>query len=149
MWLGRWTSYATAFSLVTLVLVYVLDVPTVLSGAPDLVREYYYGSAPLLVLAADAVLVAGYVALAMVVAGLLRVPATDHAAQLLVVAATTVAVSGTFLAVVPNVAPPSAFFARWFARVGWRALACASSSSKEAKCCARLDTCEPTLDMTE
>ena len=123
MWLGRLTSYLAAFSTVTLVLVYILYLPTLLTGkaASDLVREYYYQT-PLRTFALDAVVVAAYVGLAMAVAGWLRVPSEEHAAQLLVVAATSAAVSTGFMVLLPLTMSPSAFFVRWFARVGWRAV---------------------------
>ena len=45
VWPGRWFSYLGALTFVTVVGIYLFDIPTIISGAPDLVKEYYYDNA--------------------------------------------------------------------------------------------------------
>ena len=41
VWAKRYFSYFLSLSLVTVIQVYILDIPTFISQAPDLVNEYY------------------------------------------------------------------------------------------------------------
>ena len=68
VWPGRWFSYFAALSFITVVGVYLLDIPTVISGAPDLVKEYYYDNA-IGSFVLDIFIVAAYISAAMYVAG--------------------------------------------------------------------------------
>ena len=68
----RSISYFLSLTIVTLVMIYLLDFPGYLTGANDLVREYYYknmlGSFIL-----DIFLVAFYISMAMIATGYFKI----------------------------------------------------------------------------
>ena len=121
VWTGRWFSYFAALTFITIVGIYLLDIPTIVSGAPDLVKEYYYDNAVGSFIL-DTFLVAAYIAVAMYVAGILGIPSDNHAKQVVTVALVSIVISGSFMLLFQNGFKKGSFFSRWFKRVGMKAV---------------------------
>ena len=121
VWTGRWFSYFAALTFITIVGIYLLDIPTIVSGAPDLVKEYYYDNAVGSFIL-DTFLVAAYIAVAMYVAGILGIPGDNHAKQVVTVALVSIVISGSFMLLFQNGFKKGSFFSRWFKRVGMKAV---------------------------
>ena len=119
IWSKRWVSYITAFTLITLVCVYILDIPTIISQSPSLVHEYYYKNA-VLSFFLDIVLIAVYIAVAMYVAQLCRIE--SYAFQTVVVAIVSIVISSTFMFYFQHRGDSTLFFVRWFKQVGFKAV---------------------------
>ena len=96
VWIGRWFSYLLSLSIVTVVLVYILDLPTFLSNAPKLVEEYYYGS-PVKSFILDIFLIAMYISAGMITANTLNIKGDDHAGQLGSLALASGIISSAFM----------------------------------------------------
>ena len=115
----RSISYFLSLTIVTLVMIYLLDFPGYLTGANDLVREYYYknmlGSFIL-----DIFLVAFYISMAMIVTGYFKI--RDNTYELLAVMATCVVISTLFMILFQSGYKKGSFFSRWFNRVGFKAV---------------------------
>lgn len=115
----RSISYFLSLIIVTLVMIYLLDFPGYLTGANDLVKEYYYknmlGSFIL-----DIFLVAFYISMAMIVSGYFKI--RDNTYELLAVMATCVIISTLFMLLFKSGYKKGSFFSRWFNRVGFRAV---------------------------
>jgi hypothetical protein len=116
----RLLSYLLALSVVTVVLVYILDVPTFVSQAPKLVREYYYDNA-VQSFVLDVFLFMIYISVGMFVADRLHIKPTDDAARVMTLAATSAALSTLAMFLFVNSSRKS-FFTRWFKAVGARAI---------------------------
>lgn len=121
VWTGRWFSYFAALTFITIVGIYLLDIPTIVSGAPDLVKEYYYDNAVGSFIL-DTFLVAAYIAVAMYVAGILGIPGDNHAKQVVTVALVSIVISGSFMLLFQSGFKKGSFFSRWFKRVGMKAV---------------------------
>ena len=121
VWYGRWFSYLAALTFVTVVGIYLFDIPTIISGAPDLVKEYYYDNA-ISSFILDIFLVAAYISVAMYVAGLLKIKGNDHAKQLVALAIVSALISSAFMFYFISGGGAGSFFHRWFKRVGMRAV---------------------------
>lgn len=115
----RSISYFLSLTIVTLVMIYLLDFPGYLTGANDLVREYYYknmlGSFIL-----DIFLVAFYISMAMIATGYFKI--RDNTYELLAVMATCVVISTLFMILFQSGYKKGSFFSRWFNRVGFKAV---------------------------
>lgn len=115
----RSISYFLSLIIVTLVMIYLLDFPGYLTGANDLVKEYYYknmlGSFIL-----DIFLVAFYISMAMIVTGYFKI--RDNTYELLAVMATCIVISTLFMILFKSGYKKGSFFSRWFNRVGFRAV---------------------------
>lgn len=120
VWIGRWFSYFLSLATVTIVLVYILDLPTFLSRAPKLVQEYYYDNA-VGSFVFDFFLVAAYISAGMVMANALGVRGDDHAGQLGSLALSSALISTAFMYVLLN-RDGKSFFTRWFKAAGFRAV---------------------------
>ncbi|MAH19866.1 MAG: hypothetical protein CMB96_00205 [Flavobacteriaceae bacterium] len=120
VWIGRWFSYLLSLSIVTVVLVYILDLPTFLSNAPKLVEEYYYGS-PVKSFILDIFLIAMYISAGMITANTLNIKGDDHAGQLGSLALASGIISSAFMFLF-LAQKGSSFFARWFKAAGFRAV---------------------------
>jgi hypothetical protein len=119
-WLGRWGAYLISFVLTTAVVVYVLNLPAYLSGAPKLVHEYYYThfwKSNVL----DVFLIAAYIWAGMVLAGVLGI-AGSTAGQVTGIAVASAAISSAFAAWFIFKPRSSSFFSRWFHAAGWSAV---------------------------
>lgn len=121
VWSGRWFSYFAALSFITVIGIYLLDIPTIVSGAPDLVKEYYYDNA-IGSFVLDVFLVAAYISAAMYVAGIFGISGNDHAKQVVTVAITSAMISTAFMLLFNNGLAKGSFFSRWFKRVGMKAV---------------------------
>ena len=96
VWIGRWFSYLLSLSIVTVVLVYILDLPTFLSNAPKLVEEYYYGT-PVKSFVLDIFLIAIYISAGMVTANMFNIKGDDHTGQLGSLALSSGLISSAFM----------------------------------------------------
>ena len=120
VWVTRMFSYLVSLTFVTIVLIYGLYLPTFMSGAPLLVKEYYYVNAISSFLL-DIILVATYISMGMVSAKILNVRADDHGSQLGVQALTAGLISSLFMIFFLGQSNNS-FFTRWFKAAGFRAV---------------------------
>lgn len=116
VWPGRIFSYIIALSFVTLVGVYLLDIPTVISGEPLLVKEYYYDNG-ISSFILDVFLVAIYISIAMHLAS-----NSDHVQQVATVAISSAMISTIFMLLFNNGFAQGSFFSRWFNKVGMKAV---------------------------
>lgn len=108
-------AYILSLSVVTAVLIYVLDLPGYLTGAHDLVKVYYYNNAVYSFLL-DIALVAMYISAAMYVTSAFRIE--GNALEILTVAGTSAAISTAFMILFRTGIAKGTFFHKWFARVG-------------------------------
>ena len=120
VWFGRWFSYFLSLSIVTVVLVYILDLPTFLSNAPKLVEEYYYGT-PIKSFILDVFLIALYISAGMTTANMFNINGDDHAGQLGSLALSSGILSSVFMLMFLS-QKGSSFFTRWFKAAGFRAV---------------------------
>jgi len=120
VWIGRWFSYFLSLTIVTVTLVYILDLPTFLSNAPRLVQEYYYGNAVGSFIL-DFFLIAAYISAGMIVANALNIHGDDHAGQLGSLALSSALIS-TVLMYAFLAQNGKSFFTRWFKAAGFRAV---------------------------
>lgn len=121
MWTRRFLAYFFSLILVTVVLVYILNLPAFLTQADDLVYEYYVQNA-LYSFILDTFLVAMYISISMWMIQWMRVSKKDNMAQWLVVVSSTIAISSIFMVYFLNGGSPNTFFSRWFNRVGYKAV---------------------------
>lgn len=121
VWLHRTFAYLLSLSLITGVFIYLLDIPTFISQAPNLVREYYYKNA-ISSFILDVFLIAFYISAAMYVGKWLNIAKKDNAQQLLTVIITTLMVSSIFMIYFLNFGEPKMFFTKWFSSVGYKAV---------------------------
>lgn len=112
-------NYIIAFIIVTLVGVYMVRLPHIISDQPDLVAEYYKANwkwnIPL-----DFVLVLIYFGLASLISDKLGIKKTMG--RLLVLVAVTITISGSVNLWFNSRPETSSFFSRWFHRAGWAAV---------------------------
>ena len=120
VWIGRWFSYFLSLTIVTVTLVYILDLPTFLSNAPTLVQEYYYGNAVGSFIF-DFFLIAAYISAGMIVANTLNIQGNDHAGQLGSIALSSALISTAFMYMF-LARNGKSFFTRWFKAAGFRAV---------------------------
>ena len=120
VWFGRWFSYLLSLSIVTVVLVYILDLPTFLSNAPKLVEEYYYGS-PVKSFILDIFLIAFYISAGMITSNMLNISSNNQAGQLGSLALSSGIISTAFMFMF-LAQKGSSFFSRWFKAAGFRAV---------------------------
>ena len=114
-------TFAYLFSLVTVttILVYVLDVPTIITNAPSLVKTYYYTNYASNFLL-DVVLVAIYLGVSYYVNKSFGI--TEFWKQFGIVALITLCISGAFFLYFINTPKTSNFFSIWFHSVKYKAL---------------------------
>ena len=114
----RTISYFLSLTIVTIGMIYVLNIPGYLTGADKLIDEYYYknmvGSFIL-----DIFICAIYISIAMIVTSYLKIK--DNTYELLALMATCVIISSCFMILFNNGYKNGSFFSRWFAKVGFRA----------------------------
>jgi len=112
-------SYVIALIVVTIILIYILDMPGYITGAHDLVQEYYYdnmmGSFVL-----DLFLIYAYIVAGKYLSSVAGLKST--ATKILGTVAATIGISGAFMFVFQSGYAKGSFFSRWFARVGWHAV---------------------------
>ena len=115
----RSISYFLSLTIVTIVMIYMLDLPGYLTGADRLIDEYYYknmvGS-----FIFDIFICAIYISIAMIVTSYLKIK--DNTYELLAVIGTCLAISTVFMILFKNGFHKGSFFSRWFSKVGFRAV---------------------------
>jgi hypothetical protein len=89
--MNQYISYIIAFSLVNLFLVYLLNLPTIITGANNLVQEYYYTHG-IYHYFFDLILIGIYIAISKFFINLLNIKNN----KVLVVALTTLIISSFF-----------------------------------------------------
>jgi hypothetical protein len=108
-----------ALATITTVFVYGLDIPTLITNAPHLVKQYYYQNyASNFIL--DIVLFGIYLAIAEFVANIYNIRTLQG--KIGVVAITTLLISGAFFLYFTNTAKTSNFFSIWFHTVKHKAI---------------------------
>lgn len=112
-------SYTISFVLVTLIGVYGLNMPGLISGQPDLVKQYYYDNWKFY-LPFDYFLALVYLLSAYYLAK--KIGIKSQAKYLLVILGTTVLISGSFWAYFSSTPLTSSFFSQWFHRAGFKAV---------------------------
>lgn len=109
-------AYMAATAIAYMILVPILQVARHLSGAPQLVEEYYWTNGSKAALA-DIFLVGIYLAIGRYVAGL--IPSVPSVAA---VALTAAAISTCFCVYFRSQPKTKRFFSRWFHKAGWGAV---------------------------
>jgi hypothetical protein len=120
VWGQRWGAYLVSFVITTAVVVYGLNLPAFISGAPGLVREYYHTNfwkSNFL----DVFLIAGYIYAGMVLAGWLGW-SKSTAGQVAGIGLATALISGAFATWFLSRPASSLFFSRWFHAAGTSAV---------------------------
>ena len=115
----RGFSYILSMTVVTVGLIYVIDLPGYLTGAHDLINEYYYDNA-IKSFILDIFLFSLYISISMWATQIIK--PSNNTSELLTVVATTAAVSSLFLMLFKTRAFKGTFFDRWFKRVGYKAV---------------------------
>jgi len=115
----RGFSYILALSVVTFVIVYILDLPTYLSGAKSLVKEYYYDNA-INSFIFDIFLITIYISLAMLIVKYLKIK--DNAGGILAVILSVIIISSSFMFLFNNGFGKGTFFSKWFKQAGYKAI---------------------------
>ena len=109
----RAISYFLSLTIVTIAMIYILNIPGYLTGADKLIDEYYYknmvGS-----FIFDIFICAIYISIAMIVTRFLQIK--DNAYELLAVMGTCVAISSIFMILFKNGFHKGSFFSKWFAK---------------------------------
>ena len=115
------TAFICAFVITLVVLVYMLRLPYLLTGADDLVHEYYVQHAvtniPL-----DFLLVTLYLLVAYGLFWCMGVQTQQVAFRTVLVALAAILLSGFFVLYFTKQPLSPSFFSRWFHRVGWSAV---------------------------
>lgn len=111
-------AYICAFIITLILLVYLLTLPYILTGADDLVNEYYVQHA-LTNIPLDFLLVTLYLLAAYALFWCVGVQTHQVAFRTVLVALATILISGFFAVYLTWRPSTSSFFSRWFHRVGW------------------------------
>ena len=118
-YIKRAISYFLSLTIVTIVMIYVLNIPGYLTGADKLIDEYYYKNM-ISSFIFDIFICAIYISIAMIVTSYLKIK--DNTYELLAVMTTCVFVSSCFMVLFKNGYKKGSFFSRWFEKVGFRAV---------------------------
>jgi hypothetical protein len=111
--------FLIAYILVTVIGIYLLNIPAAITGETTLVREYYIKNWKINI-PLDLLLVFAYFAVAEFIWNATAITQTSK--RLLVLVAVTIAISGAFCWWFTSQPQTGAFFSRWFYRVGWQAV---------------------------
>lgn len=117
----RGASYFLSLYFVTLLLVYILNLPGFITQSYDLVNEYYYKNM-LFSFVLDIFLIAAYITAAMYIGKVIKIKTSDNSQQLLVLIITTVIISTSFMIYFNLGYSSKTFFSRWFKSVGYKAV---------------------------
>ena len=117
----RGSAYFLSLCIITIVYVYILNIPEFISQEPALVVEYYYDRA-LESFVIDIFLVAAYISVSMYAGKLLEINQKDNVQQLIMLCLTTIAISGSFMMYFNAGGSPGTFFSRWFKQAGYKAV---------------------------
>ncbi len=121
VWFKRSFAYILSLSFITVVYVYVLNIPAYISQAPDLVNNYYYKNA-ISSFILDIFLIAFYMSVSMYAAKFLNLNQKDNSQQLLAVILSTTIVSSLFMVYFLYFGDKNSFFTKWFSHVGYKAV---------------------------
>jgi len=113
-------AYLLSFSVITMVLVYGFDLPTLMTGEKELVIEYYYKNFASS-LTFDVMVIAAYLCVAKYT--ILATGLKEPIIRLAVVAITSAIISSGFLALFSLGWHRGTFFSRWFEAAGRKAVA--------------------------
>lgn len=108
-------AYFTSLTLVTVFVIYILDLPTLLTGADDLIKEYYYDHL-IESFILDIFLFAGYIAVGLFVINLLNI--RENYNKIITIALTSFMLTTLFIMLFKLNRQSKSFFSRWFKRVG-------------------------------
>ena len=114
-------AYICAFVITLILLVYLLKLPYILTGADDLVNEYYVQHA-LTNIPLDFLLVTLYLLTAYALFWCVGVQTHQVAFRTVLVVLTAILLSGFFVLYFTKQPVSPSFFSRWFHRVGWSAV---------------------------
>lgn len=114
-------AYICAFVITLILLVYLLKLPYILTGADDLVNEYYVQHA-LTNIPLDFLLVTLYLLAAYALFWCVGVQIHQVAFRTVLVALTAILLSGFFVLYFTKQPLSPSFFSRWFHQVGWSAV---------------------------
>lgn len=114
-------SYLLAVVLITMIAIYFLDIPTIISGAPDLVHEYYYKNA-IASFVLDTFLIAIYILVAMMISNILKIHKNDYTKRFLITVLSTFIISTIFMLYFKNDKTSDSFFHKWFKKSGMKAV---------------------------
>lgn len=108
-------AYFTSLTLVTVFVIYLLDLPTFLTGANDLIKEYYYDHL-IESFILDVFLFAGYIAIGLFIINLLNI--RENYKKIITVALSSFLLTTLFIMLFKLNRQSKSFFSRWFKRVG-------------------------------
>lgn len=114
----RAISYFLSLIIITIVIIYILNIPGYLTGASDLIDEYYYKNMVSSFIL-DIFLCAIYISIAMIITSFFNIK--DNTYELLTVMGTCILISTMFMLLFQSGYKKGSFFHRWFKRVGFRA----------------------------
>lgn len=112
-------SYTISFVLVTLIGVYGINLPRLITGEQGLVDQYYYLNWKFFI-PFDYFLIMFYLLAALFISKIIGVKSRIQ--YLLVILGTTLVISGGFMLYFTNSPPNSSFFSQWFHSAGFKAV---------------------------
>lgn len=118
-YLKRGVSYVVSLFLVTLFIVYIFNVPSLLTSADDLIYEYYYKNM-ISNFIFDIFLVAFYLSIIMIVIKHLKIK--QYGQQIIASICVTMVISSIFMTLFNNGFQEGSFFSRWFKKAGFNAV---------------------------
>jgi hypothetical protein len=114
------TSYIKSFLLSTILFIYILKLPNLLTNQDALVNEYYYSEKTVVMLFLDLVLIAIYFFIAMTISNYFEIE--TFWMKVLVVSLTTFTISFLFYKYFLSRPMNDSFFSRWFYKAGENAV---------------------------
>jgi hypothetical protein len=121
VWFRRFFSYFLSLSTITALFIYIFNLPEFITSAPNLINEYYYKNA-ISAFIFDIFLIAIYISCSMFISKFLKVKANDNTKQIVILAFTTLLISGSFMIYFLSGGSPNTFFSRWFKKTSYRDL---------------------------
>lgn len=121
VWFRRFFSYFLSLSTITAVFIYIFNLPEFITKSPNLINEYYYKNA-ISAFIFDIFLIAIYISCSMFISKFFKVKANDNPKQILILAFTTLLISGSFMIYFLSGGSPNTFFSRWFKKTSYKAL---------------------------
>lgn len=117
--LVKFINYCLAFAFTTILLVYIIKLPFILTNNNPLVTEYYIDNyiANLLL---DFFLIGFYILVGLLFIRVFKMKKTGM--KLIMIILTTILISGGFMLYFLNTKKTSSFFSRWFHSVTYRAV---------------------------
>jgi len=118
---NKLVAYSISFIVITLVGIYGLNLPALISQQPELVNQYYYKNWKFYI-PFDWVLVAIYLFLSLYIADKLIGATSTHLENIGIILLTTLVISGSFWAYFVKQPISSSFFSQWFHKAGFKAV---------------------------